>query len=133
VLAEINDHMECDSVSPFQVLAEFDAALVAAGVPSTVPSFFMDNLQTGERLRIDVWNECCQRFTSKIVHVRRFLLDGQEEESQEYARGSGTPSPPYIFVGRRCNYWRRCRWAYWGLDDSESLDDAEDWRLSYFF
>jgi hypothetical protein len=86
-------------------------------------------------------NECCPRFTSKVVHVSRYSIDDDEnnddfllqKSSSENGRKKSSESkqqhpPPYILVGEDdINGFERN-----GVPGTTFQYDEDDWRVDCF-
>jgi hypothetical protein len=131
------------------VLAGLDAAFFEGGLSSAANTSSkvdsqatsistLENVHTGERLTFRMVNECCPRFTSKVVHVSRYSIDDDEnnddfllqKSSSENARKKSSESkqqhpPPYIFVGID-------RLERNGVPGTTFQYDEDDWRVACF-
>jgi hypothetical protein len=124
---------------PSEVLAVLGDALSECGLPTNTmdmdtliqtPPLLKKNVRTRERLIVRMVDECCPKFTSKVMHISRGdscsssdYAEQQQNSEKPCCKIEKQPTPPYIFVGQ----------PRIGIPGTVFQDDQEDWRLNRFF
>jgi hypothetical protein len=126
---------------PSEVLAELGDALSKCGLPTNTmdmddmdtliqtPPLLQNNVRTRERIIVRMVDECCPKFTSKVMHISRGDSCSSTTSSSDYAEHQQNrektcskidkqPPPPYIFFGESRK----------GIPGTVFQDDQEDWR-----